>query len=53
MQNYYIGCAICGRPIRLEEAHTGDEGLPMHEECFLLKLKLKQMTTPHTKENAA
>jgi len=35
MVNVYMGCAICGRPLRLEEAHTEDGGLPVHEECYV------------------
>ena len=53
MQNYYIGCAICGRPVRLAEAHIEEGDLPVHEECYLLRLKLKQLATPPAKEQAA
>jgi hypothetical protein len=43
MENFYMGCAICGRPLRLEEAHAEDGGLPVHEECYVIRLK--QSTT--------
>ena len=43
--NYYLGCAICGKPLRLASAKVGDDVLPMHEQCYLSKLTLKQSTT--------
>jgi hypothetical protein len=49
-QNYHIGCAICGKPLRLDSAKAGDDVLPMHEECYLLRLKLKQATMLSVKE---
>jgi hypothetical protein len=39
MKNFYMGCAICGKPLRLEQAHSGDDGLPVHEECYVLGVK--------------
>ena len=41
-----MGCAICGKPLHLAAAKSEDGGLPIHEECYLLRLKLKQATTP-------
>jgi len=41
-----MGCAICGRPLRLVAAKSENGGLPIHEECYLLRLKLKQATMP-------
>jgi hypothetical protein len=52
MQNYYIGCAVCGKPLRLKAAKAED-GLPIHEECYLLRFNLEQVTKPSEKENAA
>jgi hypothetical protein len=52
MQNCYMGCAICGKPLRLDAANTQD-GLPVHDECNLLRLKLKEATTvgaPHIRK---
>jgi hypothetical protein len=48
MPNYYIGCIICGKPLRLGETHVGSDGLPVHEECYVLKVKLAQATTHET-----
>jgi len=49
MQNYYIGCAICGKPLRLEAARTEHGDLPVHEECYLLRLK--EAAKPPQKEH--
>jgi hypothetical protein len=42
----FMGCAICGKPLRLATAKSGNSGLPIHDECHMLRLKLKQATTP-------
>ena len=49
-----MGCAICGKPLRLASAKSENGGLPVHEECYLLRLKLKQETTmsPESSESA-
>jgi hypothetical protein len=31
-------CAICGKPVRLEESKTDDNGKPVHEECYANKI---------------
>ena len=49
MQNGFMGCAICGKPLRLAAARSENGGLPIHEECYLLRLKLKQGTVPPSK----
>ena len=46
MQYGLMGCAICGKPLRLAAAKAENGGLPIHEECYLLRLKLKQATMP-------
>jgi hypothetical protein len=38
-------CSICNRPVSLENAKTEEHGLAIHEECYLLKLKLKRATS--------
>jgi len=35
----FMGCAICGKPLRLAEAKSENGGLPVHEECYYLKVK--------------
>jgi hypothetical protein len=42
----FMGCAICGKPLHLATAKSDNGGLPIHEECHMLRLKLKQATTP-------
>jgi len=34
-------CAICGRPVDLRQAVTGDMGEPQHEECYVRTLIAK------------
>jgi len=45
----FMGCAICGKPLRLATAKSDNGGLPIHEECHMLRLKLMQATTPPAK----
>jgi len=40
-----LGCTICGKPLRLVAATTENGGLPIHQECYMRRLKLKQATT--------
>ena len=43
----FMGCAICGKPLRLATAKSDSGGgLPIHDECHMLRLKLMQATTP-------
>jgi len=37
-----IKCAICGKPITLERAKVSEEGKPVHEECFIAKIRLSK-----------
>ena len=50
MPNNCIDCVVCGQPIPLEVAKTQDDGFPVHEECYLLSVRLKQASMPPTKE---
>jgi len=43
-----IKCAICGKPITLERAKVSEEGKPMHEECFVAKIRLSKRDPPAT-----
>jgi hypothetical protein len=49
MGNGFVGCAINGKPLRLAAARSENGGLPIHEECYQLRLKLKQATMPCSK----
>jgi hypothetical protein len=33
-------CSICNTPVPLETAKTDESGAAIHEECYLLKVKL-------------
>ena len=35
-----IKCAICDNPISLEDAKVTENGKPVHEECYVAKLRL-------------
>jgi hypothetical protein len=32
-------CAICDKPVPLETAKSDEDGRPVHEQCYVLKLK--------------
>ena len=36
-----MGCAVCSKPLRLSAAKAENGGLPAHEECDQLRLKLE------------
>jgi len=38
-------CFICSKPIPLEIAKSNDYGLAVHEECYVLRMKLEKATT--------
>ncbi|HKI25638.1 MAG TPA: hypothetical protein VKA07_04890 [Candidatus Sulfotelmatobacter sp.] len=31
-------CAICGKPILLEESKVNEDGKPVHEACYVAKI---------------
>jgi len=33
-------CAICSKPIPLEDSKVSEDGRPMHEECYVAKVTL-------------
>ncbi|MGA8272066.1 MAG: hypothetical protein WB919_10960 [Candidatus Sulfotelmatobacter sp.] len=41
-----VRCSICNQPLSLESAHSDEYGTPVHEECYVLKTRLKLATTP-------
>ena len=41
-----IKCAICGKPISLEESKATEEGKPVHEDCYVAKITNK-LPFPH------
>lgn len=38
-------CAICGKPVSLESAKADENGHTVHEQCYVLKMKVKQERT--------
>ena len=38
-------CSLCDRPVLLETSKTDEYGKAVHEECYALKMRLKQATT--------
>jgi hypothetical protein len=39
-------CPICGQAVALETSKTDEHGHAVHEECYLLRLHLREATTP-------
>jgi hypothetical protein len=37
-----IKCAICGKPISLEQSKVSEDGKPVHEQCYLAKVRLEK-----------
>jgi hypothetical protein len=37
-----LPCRICGKPVTVETCKTDEGGKAVHEECYVLKLKLEQ-----------
>jgi hypothetical protein len=35
-------CRICGKPIAVETSKTDGDGQAIHEDCYVLKIKLEQ-----------
>jgi len=35
-------CPICNAPVPLETAKTDEDGAAIHEQCYLLKVKLSE-----------
>jgi hypothetical protein len=41
-----VRCSICEKAVNIESAKGDEYGRAIHEECYALKIKLKQATTP-------
>jgi hypothetical protein len=37
-------CPICNRPVALEQAKTDEHGRAIHEDCYLVRVKLEGAT---------
>jgi hypothetical protein len=38
-------CALCDKPVPLDISKTDERGKAVHEECYLLKMRLKRATS--------
>jgi hypothetical protein len=48
--NVNLLCSICNRRVALENAKTDEHGLAVHEECYVLKLRLKLASSEALRE---
>jgi hypothetical protein len=39
-------CFLCDRPVPLEASKTDENGKAVHEECYWLKIRLREASTP-------
>ena len=39
-----VECALCSKPISLEDSKVSEDGRPVHEECYVAKLTLSKPT---------
>jgi len=39
-------CSLCDKPVPLETSKTDEYGKAVHDECYALKMRLKQDTSP-------
>ena len=50
-----VPCAICREPVRIEECKTNDIGKPVHEACYVKRLreeaKKRNIATDHSEHN--
>lgn len=35
-------CRICGKPVAVETSKTDEDGKAIHEDCYVLKVRLEQ-----------
>ncbi|MGA8619791.1 MAG: hypothetical protein WB660_14895 [Candidatus Sulfotelmatobacter sp.] len=38
-------CALCDKPVPLDTSKTDENGEAVHEECYVLKMRLKRATS--------
>ncbi len=39
------GCLLCGKPVPLDTSKTYENEKAVHEECYVLKMRLKRATS--------
>lgn len=45
---YQLYCAICRRPVNIEESKTDEHGHAVHENCYVWTVELKKPRRPIT-----
>ena len=40
-----VRCYLCDKPVSLEISKTDESGKAVHEECYLLKIRLREVAT--------
>ena len=38
-------CSVCNEPVELNTAKVNEVGNPIHEECYVVKVRLREATT--------
>jgi hypothetical protein len=38
-------CSVCNEPVELNTAKVNEVGNPIHEECYVVKVSLRKLTT--------
>jgi hypothetical protein len=46
-------CNICNKPVEPDIAVTDQDGKPVHEECYVLKVRLEEARKPPKKSPKA
>jgi hypothetical protein len=39
-------CIICNEPVEIETAKTDEDGKLVHEDCYVRRMRLKEITAP-------
>jgi hypothetical protein len=39
-------CPICSLPVRIESSKTDENGMAVHEECYVLKIQVTSKRPP-------
>ena len=39
-----LTCSLCNKPVSLDTAKTNEAGLPVHEECYVVRQALLYVT---------
>ena len=45
-ESHLVHCSLCHNLVPLESSRTDEDGHAVHEECYVLRLRLEQAITP-------